>query len=290
MDLESIPFELNHPAEAGRVVRGVIDRPAGHRAASKPLVPIFILHGFKGFYRWGFFPTLAQELAGRGYAAVRFNFSGSGIGPDLENFTDDAAFEANSPGREREDAVQVIRALTEGAYPWIASGPIGLIGHSMGGAVALLLAGGASPQEVGALVTWGAVAGFDRFNEEQKQLFREQGWLPIPNGRTGQIHRLGRCWLDEVEAPDTDVDPLKACPQVRAPTLMLHGSEDASVGTEEARALAAALPGEVGRLEIIEGAGHTFGATHPLRTIHPHLRRALALSTDHFDEQLGAAV
>ncbi len=51
-------------------------------SGAKPAV--VICHGFKGFMDWGFFPYLAELLADRGFVAIRFNLSGSGMKPGDE--------------------------------------------------------------------------------------------------------------------------------------------------------------------------------------------------------------
>ena len=51
-----------------------------------------MLHGFKGFTRWGFFPELSRRIAESGMVAVRFNMSGSGVGSDPESFSEPDAF------------------------------------------------------------------------------------------------------------------------------------------------------------------------------------------------------
>jgi len=285
-NLESVSFELTDPADPTRILRGVIDQPAGSRERGDVLPAVLVLHGFKGFFRWGFFPEIARRVAAAGFAAVRFNFSGSGVGSDLENFTEDAAFEANTPSRECEDAVRVIEELGCGKYPWISRGAIGLVGHSMGGAIALLLAGRWSPRPVHALVTWAAVSRFDRLDPEQVALLRSKGWIPIPNARTGQTHRLGRSWLEDIESTGAALEPLSVCREMKAATLLLHGTEDTSVAICEGEALCAALPPGVGRLERIDGAGHTFGATQPLGAIPDHLEDALGRTLAHLCKHL----
>ncbi|MFT5288197.1 MAG: dipeptidyl aminopeptidase/acylaminoacyl peptidase [Planctomycetota bacterium] len=285
--IESIPFELVIPTDPTRILRGVIDQPAGTRQGGIELPTVFVLHGFKGFFRWGFFPEIGRRLASSGYVSVRFNFSGSGVGPDLENFTDEAAFEANTVTRERDDAAFAIRTLMGPDYPWISSSSIGLLGHSMGGGIAMLLAAGASPLPIRALVTWGAISSFDRFSDEQKATMRDQGWLPVPNARTGQVHRVGRAWVDELEAPGSSLDPVEACRVLRTPTLLLHGGADTSVPIAEGERLAGALNMDVGCLETLAGAGHTFGASHPFGEVSPDLERALDLSLAHLGQHLG---
>jgi 3-oxoadipate enol-lactonase len=48
---------------------------------------------------------------------------------------------------------------------------------------------------------------------------------------------------------------------IRAPTLILHGTEDGLVGVENARRLAAAVPGA--ELVLLEGAGHLYHSEQP---------------------------
>ena len=54
-----------------------VDVRAGGRAAPRPAV--VIVHGFKGFKDWGFFPPFAERVARAGMTAVTFNMSGSGV-------------------------------------------------------------------------------------------------------------------------------------------------------------------------------------------------------------------
>ena len=69
VELEHRPFRLEHPTEPGRIVRGSIDlpRPGGRRRPHA-----ILLHGFKGFAAWGFFPEIARRIAERGFVVVRF--------------------------------------------------------------------------------------------------------------------------------------------------------------------------------------------------------------------------
>ena len=62
--------------------------------------------------------------------------------------------------------------------------------------------------------------------------------------------------------------------RVDAPTLVVVGAEDALTGTEQARSVAAAVPGA--RLEIVEGSGHSPQVERPtdfVRLVVPFLGR-----------------
>ncbi|HEX9709632.1 MAG TPA: alpha/beta hydrolase, partial [Candidatus Thermoplasmatota archaeon] len=65
-----------------------------------PRSAVVVVHGFKGFKDWGFFPHVARRLAAAGHAAVVFNFSGAGVGRDTEHFADLDGFARNTLSRE----------------------------------------------------------------------------------------------------------------------------------------------------------------------------------------------
>ena len=116
-ELETRAFRLDDARDPLRAIRGQVSVPAGRRGAR--LAYVLVLHGFKGFMDWGFYPELARRLVVRGLAVVRFNFSGSGVGEDLENFTETRAFFENTPSREIDDVARVRAWLDSGAVPWI---------------------------------------------------------------------------------------------------------------------------------------------------------------------------
>jgi pimeloyl-ACP methyl ester carboxylesterase len=56
-------------------------------------------------------------------------------------------------------------------------------------------------------------------------------------------------------------DAFDRLPEVRLPTLVLHGSDDQVIDVENARVLAARIPGA--EIAIIEGAGHVYHSEQP---------------------------
>ncbi len=273
--VEEENFELTYQGEHRRTIRGVVSRLTGTRADPAPAV--LILHGFKGFMDWGFFPLLACGLAEAGFTAVRFNTSGSGVGADGVDFSDLAAFEADTFSRQLEDVKRVHEHLLSGALGGVDADQIGMIGHSRGGGIALLHSARCRVQ---ALVTWAAIDSVTNFFDEATvESWRRDGFLDIPNSRTGQIMRVGSAMLEDVEQNSEDLDILSAAREIEAATLVLHGSADESVD-----------PGAAGRirevmsnveLEIKPEAGHTFGAAHPLKEVAPELEWLLARTLGH---------
>jgi dipeptidyl aminopeptidase/acylaminoacyl peptidase len=197
--------------------------------------------------------------------------------PGEDRVADPDAFRADTHSRELAEVLAVLKAVREGAAPFsgerIDGTRIGLFGHSRGGANALL-ASAQSP--VRALVTWAAIAGFDRYTAEQKEAWRRDGELLVVNARTGQQLALGLGLLEDVEKHRAELDVLAAAARRTAPWLIVHGEEDESVPADEARRLAAAsgsmTPAE---LLLLPGANHTFGARHPFAGPNPGLIQAL---------------
>src|SRR5262245_22332119 len=122
--LERRAFRLVHPEEPSRIVRGAVDAPSGG-----PHPHVILLHGFKGFMDWGFFPEIARRIAEQGLAAVRFNASGSGIGEDPESFTETEAFARNTLTREMEDLERVRAWIRETRPPGVDPERASLLGH-----------------------------------------------------------------------------------------------------------------------------------------------------------------
>lgn len=266
---ETVPFTLD---TGDSLLHGLADLPdlPGERPA------VVICHGFKGFMEWGFFPHLATLLAERGYVAIRFNLSGTGMLPGDELVTDPDAFRANTYSRELADLLAVLEATGGTIAPGrVDRERLGLFGHSRGGGNAILAAA-RSPwrEKVRALVTWAAISDVDRFTPEQKEEWRRRGEMPVVNARTGQRLALGPEMLAEIEARRPELDILAAAGGRRAPWLIVHGEEDESVPAGEARRLAGAATGGT-ELKIIPGANHTFGSRHPFACPTPQLVQAL---------------
>jgi pimeloyl-ACP methyl ester carboxylesterase len=256
------------------------------RGAENDDAAIVICHGFKGFKDWGFFPYTAKELAARtGRPVVTFNFSGNGVGSDLENFTELDKFERNTFSKELDDLRIVLDAIEVDELPAIGSRRrFGLLGHSRGGISALITA--AEDPRVACLVTWNAVAYVARWSDEQKQEWRRNGRMEILNTRTGQIMPLGLELLEDFERNAERLDVLKAASKLRVPYLVIHGAEDESVSVGDGERLAEAGPDGTTRFERIEGAGHTFGAVHPFQGTTELLTRVIDLTADWFGEAL----
>jgi pimeloyl-ACP methyl ester carboxylesterase len=247
---------------------------------------IVVCHGFKGFKDWGFFPYTAEQLVVRtGHPVITFNFSGNGIGPDMENFTELDKFERNTFSQELDDLAVVLDAAQAGELPGLTSRRrFGLLGHSRGGITTVITA--AEDERVICLVTWNSVAYADRWSAEQRKEWRRSGRIEILNSRTGQVLPLGMALLEDSERNAERLDVLKAASLLRVPYLVIHGTDDESVSVADGVRLAEAGDASTTRLQLIEGAAHTFGAVHPFQGTTEHLTRAIEVTADWLTKHL----
>lgn len=257
------PFDL--PGKDGLTIRGEV------YLAESPLGAVLICHGFKGFAHWGFFPYLATTLAQDGLTAITFDFSGSGIGPDRESFTEPGAFAGNTFSRELED-LDIVEDFAR-RKKWI-DGKFGIFGHSRGGGMGILFAA-AEGSNVNSLVTWSAISFPSRWSPEDVLTWRKRGYAEIINSRTGQVMRLETDLLDDVELHGkTKLNIEAAAGKIKVPWLIVHGTADETVPSSEAEHLHSLSKG-VSTLRLIEGANHSFDAKHPLDEIPPVLEKVV---------------
>lgn len=268
----AVPFSIDTPSGT---VRGEARVPDAARGT------VVCCHGFKGFAHWGFFPLLATRLAELRYVAITFDGSGNGVGADRESFSDPDGFFANTYARGQQDLAAVVEhAGTRGWLP--DDGRYALMGHSRGGATALLHAAHAG-ERVWALATWAAIADVRRWTDDQRREWRARGWLDVVNARTAEVLRLGTPQLEEIEAhAEGWLDLLAAARRLTIPWLIAHGVEDETVSVGDARRLAAGAPRAT--LHLVPGTNHTFGASHPLGDPPPPLQDVLARTLVFFDD------
>ncbi len=271
IDLEEFELWRDRGDDTPLIIRGEARLPSNARGA------VVICHGFKGFAHFSFFPYVAQRLAEAGYRAVTFDFSGSGIGKDRENFTNPEAFTHNTYRQELDDLEAVVAEAR--VRDWIES-DYGLFGHSRGGGVAILHA--CRDSHVKALVTWAAISSTNRWSHEVVDAWRQSGFMDIVNARTKQTIPLSTNLLHEVEQyGDTTLNVAFAASRIRAPWLIVHGKEDETVPVSEADRLASLSEG-VSTLRAIEGANHSLGGKHPLGEITPVLESVTKETVDFF--------
>lgn len=271
-----VPFRRE--PRPGDVIRGDLRIPEG----PPPRSAVVVVHGFKGFKDWGFFPHVCERLVGAGFAVVSFNFSRNGVGEDPDEFTEMESFASNTLSFELDELSAILDEVIAGDLLPRRPRTVGLLGHSRGGGQAVL--GAAADDRVASLVTWAAVSHFDRWSDESKAQWRKDGHVVVLNQRTGQQMPLNVTLLEDYEANRKRLDIPAAAGRVQAPWLIIHGRDDLSVRVEEAGELVRASSGA--RAALIEKAGHTFEVGHPFQGSSPQLQEAVDKTVAHFREHL----
>jgi len=238
---------------------------------SSPRPAVIVVPGFKGFKDWGMFPPLCERLARAGFAVVSVNLSGSGV-DDSGSFVWPDRFGHNTFSAELTDLATVVDAVSAGGLGFASPPALGIVGHSRGGGIAILLA--ERDARVKVLVTWAAISTVDRWPGQERE-WRARGYLDMLNSRTGQVLPLSTDVLDDVERNRSGtLDILAAAARLTTPWLVVHGAADASVPPQEAEHLAAASRSPHRRLLLIPNADHTFGTRHPYQGPTPEFECA----------------
>lgn len=227
-------------AIGGKILRGMYHRPT--EGGLFPTVIMF--HGFTGhkLESHRMFVKFSRILSGKGIAVARFDFSGSGESDgDFEEMT------LSGEVKEAETIVDYVRSL-----PATDPGRIGLLGLSMGGAVAAIVAG-RNPNAVKALILWSAadveiMKAILRIKEAEGAVFRDERGC----------YDVGGLWLNPGFCEDLNLwDTHKEIEDFQGKALVVHGSEDKTVPLEAAHRYCKVL-GERAELVVIQNADHTY--------------------------------
>ncbi|SET72743.1 alpha/beta hydrolase [Oceanicella actignis] len=208
---------------------------------------------------------LEERCRARGRAFLRFDYTGHG--------QSSGRFEDGCIGDWLRDARDAIAALTEG--------PQVLVGSSMGGWIALLLAREA-PERVAALIGIAAAPDFTldgmeaAFDEAQRQEMARTGRVALPSEYSDEPYVITRRLIED----GRDHLVLRAPLPLPFPTRLLQGSADVDVPPERARILFDHAKGPDIRLLLVKGADHRFSGPRELRILDETLEEAIAAARE----------
>jgi pimeloyl-ACP methyl ester carboxylesterase len=219
---------------------------------------ILFIHGYKGYKDWGAWNLVQSYFVQHGIGFAKINLSHNGGTTDNPiDFPDLEAFGENRYTFELEDITAAIETLDQLVN--LNTYRLWLIGHSRGGGDVIL---SASHPKVYGVITWASICDIgSRFpTGEELANWRKNGVRYVENGRTKQLmphhYTMYLDWEENKERLDIE----KAAKQFSKPILHIHGNLDDAVGQEESEKLSSWTKG---KLHIIHGANHTFGASHP---------------------------
>ncbi len=240
--------------------------PSGKSNQNFPV--IIFLHGFKGFKDWGAFPDACAEISSAGFAVIAMNFSLNGVGENMTEFDQLDLFARETLSQDLTDVGSVIGALQDGRISTDKASlnidTIGILGHSRGGHTAIAAA--AEYPEIVCLVTWSAVADYlERWSDNMKDDWKENGVTEIMNSRTGQVMSIKDVvYFDALENADR-LMAVRRIKELNLPALFIHSRDDESVPYKDAEKLYRNSSSEDKELKLISksNSGHTFGVSHP---------------------------
>lgn len=199
----------------------------------------------------------------RGQAFVRFDYSGHG--------QSSGRFEEGAIGDWHEDTLAIVDQITEG--------PIVVVGSSMGGWQALLLARARASRLAG-MVTIAAAPDFTEdgywasFTEAQKADLQAQGHVRMPSDYD-EDYIISKRLIEEGRSHLV----LRAPLLLPFPVRFLQGTEDTAVSTDTATRLLDHAEGPDIRLTLVKGADHRFSDTECLNLIEKSVEKTLARAT-----------
>ena len=258
-----------------------------HREDAHESPTVVLVHGFKGFKNWGFFPDLADRLAMAGYVTIAPNFSRNGIGYNYNTFEQLDKFAENTHTHEMDDLQIVIDQIKNEKIGKrvIDIKRLAIFGHSRGGGTAILKAAELG-DEIKCLITWASVATFFRYSKEHIKQWKTDGFIEIENSRTKQMMRMNRSYWDDLNKNKKQLDIIKAAGNLENPSLFIHGKADETVSFKDSEELHENCGAYVKRIELIENAGHTFGIPHPIEVPTDEYLTAVELTEHWLDNYL----
>lgn len=247
--------------------------------SNKPI--IIFCHGYKGFKDWGAWNLMAHTFAEAGFYFIKFNFSHNGGTMEQPiDFPDLDAFGNNNYTKELDDLESVIDwVLKNDAIKGLGNiNNVSLMGHSRGGGIVSIKA-----EEDSRIKSVISLAGVCDFGKRTATIGGLESWKKdgvkfVLNGRTKQQMPHYYQFYDDFVKNEERLTIKRALSNLKVPLLIIHGNADTSVFIEEAEKLHSWNPNS--KLEIIEGANHVFGASHPWEAsnLPVHLEKAIQVT------------
>ncbi|MBI1358953.1 MAG: prolyl oligopeptidase family serine peptidase [Alphaproteobacteria bacterium] len=256
---------IEYKSRDGLTIPGLITWPAGVPANKRKNLPLVVLpHGGPEAYDAVGFDWLAQFMANEGYVVLQPNFRGSaGFGAKFV----DAGY--HEWGRKMQDDItDGVKAMqTQG---WADPSRTCIVGWSYGGYAAL--AGGAITPDLYKCVV--SIAGVS-------DLRAMLGFEIRRNGPNSQAYTY---WTKVIGDPNKDrdaidaVSPARLADNFKAPVLLIHGTQDTTVPSDQSDKMEHALKSAGKSVEYVKirGDDHSLSNIESRRTVLASLADFLA--------------
>jgi len=226
---------------------------------------VLIMHGFKAWKDWGYFPYTAERIASSGAICINMSSSLCGVPDGADDYIFPEKFASNTVTRELADIRLILDSFIIGMISSKAldqwNGRIILLGHSRGGSVSIFAA--AEDNRISKLIAWSPIERFVRFSDRQIREWKQVGYVEFDDSRTGTTLRIDKSYLDDFEKHGEKYNPQKRVAELQIPILFIHGKQDVTVPHAESSLLFNCTKPGLAEYELIDNTGHTFGIRHP---------------------------
>lgn len=237
----------------GQTLRGMEHVPEG---VADKLPAVILFHGFTGtkLEPHRMFLKISRALENLGIACFRFDFSGSG--------ESDGNFEDMTLNTELEEASAILDWVRQDAR--IDVNRINLLGLSMGGLVASLVAGD-RPQDIHRLAL---LAPAGNINELIAHAMATYGVDERTDVFDYAGNLIGRGFPESLQ----NIRVFERAKQFQGPVLLAHGTKDEAVPYQVSLKYQEVAYEGRAVLHILEGADHTFNTTPWEQAVITHIR------------------
>lgn len=227
----------------GQTLRGMEHVPESRTEGALPAVILF--HGFTAtkVQEHRFFVKISRALEKIGIASFRFDFMGSG--------ESDGNFEDMTLQTELEDGEAILNFVQQD--PRIDPARVSLLGLSMGGLVASLLAG-KRDKDVNRLILLAPAGNLDQIIAYSMQMYGVHERMEVFD-HAGNL--IGRGFADSL----ANLNAFERAKAYAGPVLLIHGTKDETVPYQVSLKYHELAYGGRAVLQMVEGADHTFNST-----------------------------
>jgi dienelactone hydrolase len=244
-----------------QTLAGILVVPAG----AGPFPAIVLCHGFTGWMNEPRWPKLSQALVAAGYAVLRFDFTGNG---DSEGELSDGTVQ-----QEESDLLMAIEYLHKKNY--IDKERVGVIGHHMGAAIAILAARDNS--KIRAIAGLSTLILYDNYGKHSfaphmDEIGRKRYFMynKIHYDGIVRVHKITKTFVESLQGTNLEQEVKK----VHQPILFVYGTMDETNQSPELIEKLFEAANEPKYIEFIDGADHNF-------TRKPH-EQDVIVKTVHF--------
>jgi len=220
--------------------------------AGAALPGIIFLPGFRSDMQGTKALYLEAQCRARGQGFIRFDYSGHGLSA--------GRFEDGTLESWRDDALSILDRLS--------TGPVVLVGSSMGGWIGLLLAL-MRPQQVRGFIGIAAAPDFtrdlmeNRFDDTMRASYQARGYAELPNDYSPEPYIMTRGMIES----GNRVCLLDGRHELPIPVRLLQGLQDKEVSGGMPDAIAACLAGADVQIHLVPDGDHSLSRPQDLALI-----------------------